>query len=293
MLPKFELLTPTTLNEASELAKKYGKQACFFAGGTDLLVMLHEGKLEIDYLISLKGIDGLRGIEYMQDGSIKIGALTTFNEIIKHPYILEYYEFFLDGMSKIGSTQVRNRATIGGNICNAIPSADSVPVLLVADAKLCLDDGVKNRELALNEFFLSTRKTALRDGEILTHIVIPPMKTNSAAAYYKFTRRKAMDIALFGVATYLEVAENNICECARIAFATSAPIPLRIKEAEEFLRGKELTEENINQAGSIAADSAAPRTSFRATAQYRKQLMRALMPRTIKLTLERLRVKGR
>lgn len=288
MLPKFDIFTPTTVKEASDLMLKYGKQARILAGGTDILVMLHEGKLEVDYLVDIKGIQELKGIEVLPDGGVKIGALTTFNEIVKHPYIVENYPVFVDGMDKIGSVQVRNLATIGGNICNAIPSADSAPALLALDAKIIADNGVEKREIALNEFFLAPRKTVLGEGEIVTAFIIPPMKANACAAYYKFMRRKAMDLALFGVAMYLEV-EDNRCSAARVAMATAAPVTIRVKEAEEYLIGKELTDEVLAEAGVVASKAINPRTSYRSTAEYRKKLAAELTPRTAKMALARMK----
>jgi len=286
MWPKFELLTPSTISEASELSMSYGQNARYLAGGTDLFVQMHEKKLAMNYLIDLTGISDIAGINVLPDGSAKIGSLTTFTEIVNNDYICNNYPALVDAASKVGSVQVRNLATIGGNLCNAIPSADSAPALMACNAQVEISDGKKNRNLPLEQFLLGVRKTALNPGELLSAIFMPPPVKNFASAYYKFSRRKAMDLALLGVAVSMTV-ENNIFSDVRIALGTAAPTAIRVREAEDFMRNKPLSDEIIIEAAKLAASVSNPRSSYRASGKYRKQLIQSLIPRVFATARER------
>lgn len=286
MLPNFEILTPLTTVEASKLMTKYGDDAIIYAGGTDILVMMREGKLQARYLIDIKHIESLKEMQILSNGGVKIGTCCTFNEIIQNQYIHDHYPQFLDGMCKIGSLQIRHLATIGGNVCNAIPSADSVPALLVSDAVVEIENENGKRKVPLCKFYINHRRTVLKKGELVTAFVIPPMRLGQGATYIKYTRRKAMDIALFGVAAFLEI-ENGRCVVARVAVASASPTPTRVKEAEDFLVGHELTEDVIIRAGKVTADSINPRSSVRSSSEYRKRLARVLTPRVIRQSLDR------
>ena len=288
MLPKFEILKPATLAEASAMKKQYGDAARFYAGGTDILVMMREGKMSVEYLIDIKGLAELKNIKTLECGCLKIGAACTFNEIIANEKIKSDYPELVDGMARIGSLQVRNLATIGGNIANAIPSADSAPCLLIADAKVEIASAEGIRQVPVCEFWLGHRKTVLQEGELISAFILPAKKPNAGAYYYKYTRRKAMDIALFGVGVYVEMTDGK-CTDARVAMATAAPTPIRVKEAEEYMIGKALTEEELKQAGEIAAAAINPRSSVRSSAEYRKQLAKVLTPRAAAKALSRVK----
>ncbi|MBR1672359.1 MAG: FAD binding domain-containing protein [Fretibacterium sp.] len=290
MLPKFEIFTPATVNEASALARRYSAEARLLAGGTDVYVMMREGKMQAKYLIDIKGIPGLAGISVLEDGGLRIGAATTFSEIVSSEYVRRNYPSFLDGMGKIGSLQVRNVATIGGNICNAIPSADSVPILLCLDAQLEAQSERGKRLIPLAGFYRGFRSTALEEGEVVTALLVPSVLKGGCSAYYKFTRRRALDIALFGVSVALEM-DGDVCRKARVAMATAAPMPVRVEAVEEYLTGKELTDEVLREAGMVARDAISPRSSVRSSGEYRKQLAKALLPRAARAALQRLQGK--
>lgn len=287
MMSKFELLLPTTIAEASEMLLDYGERARLLAGGTDVFVLMKDNKLSVDYLIDLCGVNDLDAIEILPDGGLSIGARVTFSRIVNDTYIRRNHPVLVDAMQQIGSRQIRNIATIGGNICNAIPSADSPPALMVSDAKLLLCDGKNERTLPLEEFFLGPRRTALAPGELLKAVIVPKPSANRMAAYKKFTRRRAMDLALLGVAVSYSLS-GNICSDVRIALATAAPTAVRVLDAEVFLNGKELTYENLLVTAKLAAESARPRTSFRATEAYRRRLIERLTPRVFEAAKTRL-----
>ena len=182
--------------------------------------------------------------------------------------------------SQVGSVQIRHRGTIGGNICNAVPSGDTLGPLLVLDAKVVLKSSDGEREMPLEEFFLGPKRTARRPDELLETIVLPdPGKKRSA--YIKFTRRGAMDLALLGASSSLELDEEGKCRNVRISLTTCAPVPMRAKEAEAVLEGQLPTEEKIAEAGAAASAEAKPRSSWRCTEEYRREVIRAIVPRAI------------
>lgn len=287
MLPRFELLTPTTIAEASAFYTSHSPNAHFLAGGTELFVRMYEKRFTPEYLIDLTGISSLKGLELLPDGSIKIGALTTFSEVMKNEHIRRTYPILIDASERMGSLQIRNIATIGGNLCNAVPSADSAPALMVCNAQLEISDGKKSRSLPLDQFLLGVRKIALEPGELLSSVIIPPRGKRFTAAYYKFSKRKAMDLALLGVAVSMTLENNNISDVG-IALATAAPTAIRVRETEDFLRGKPFSDKLIAEAAELTASVVKPRSSYRTTEKYRRKLIQSLIPRTFAIALKRL-----
>ncbi|NLW07588.1 MAG: xanthine dehydrogenase family protein subunit M, partial [Clostridia bacterium] len=253
-------------------------------------VQMRSGQIQTEYLVDIKKFEQLRGNEFSAANGLIIGALSTHRDLELSSIIRERYTVLYDGVSRVGSVQIRNRGTIGGNICNALPSADSLAPLLALGAKVVLRGVSGEREMELRDFLIGPRKTALKTGEILTHIIVPPGNELCGGAYIKFTRRKAMDLALLGVAVYQEYRSDlATCSRIRIAMATAAPVPMRAIEAENFLIGKKLTDpEVLQQVGEIASKEARPRTSWRSTEEYRRHLLKVLVPRAIKLAHERM-----
>lgn len=291
MLPEFELVTPRNVDEAVQVLGQLGDRARILAGGTDVLVQMRARQSRPEYLVDIKSLAELKGIEFSAERGLVIGALVTHHALETLPLIRENYPILYDGVSRVGSVQIRNRGTIGGNICNALPSADSIAPLLALGALLQIRGPKGDRQVAMEDFFLGPRKVALGSGEILTHIVVPPHPEPNGGAYVKFTRRKAMDLALLGVAVFLECeSDGQTCRQARIALATAAPIPMRAHQAEAALQGKKLNSEVLQEAGEIAAREARPRTSWRSTEEYRRHLIKVLVPRAANLALERMKM---
>jgi CO/xanthine dehydrogenase FAD-binding subunit len=290
MLPTFELLTPQTLDEAVQILSRVGEKGRILAGGTDVIVQMRSGQSRPGYLVDIKKIQQLRGIDFSPTTGLKIGALTTHRELELSPVIKEKYTILHDGVSRVGSVQTRNRGTIGGNICTALPSADSSAPLLALAAKVNIHGASADREMALEDFIIGLRKVALKPGEIVTHIIVPPGGQYCGGAYIKFARRKAMDLALLGVAVYLECgSDRKTCSLARIALATAAPVPMRAKEAEKALIGVSLDDvEALNKVGEIASREAKPRTSKRSSEEYRRHLIKVLIPRATSLAYRRM-----
>jgi len=282
MLPVFDLLTPETLEEAFRMKSETGGK--FLAGGTDLFVAMHSGKKRYPVLIDIKGI---RELNYFETrGGLEFGALTTHRAVETNSLIRERYTALYEGCSRVGSVQIRARGTVGGNICNAVPSADSVGPLLVFDAVCSIAGQGTERRLPLCEFFTGPGKTVLGENELLKGISISEAVPSSGSAYIKFTRRNAMDLAMFGVSCCLVLDGNRVGK-ARIALTTAAPTPMRAVNAEEFLTGKELGEAVIRETAALAASEAKPRSSWRSSAEFRLALAKELTARALKLAADR------
>lgn len=287
---RFQYLIPRSLDEAVSIVESYGERAKYIAGGTDLLVKIKEGKLRPDYLVSLKRIPGLDEVKWR--GSVqaetRIGALVTHRKLELSPVTRWHYPIIHDAVSNIGSVQIRNVATIGGNLVNAVPSADGAIPLVALDAKVKIHGPKGEREMELLHFFLGPGQTVLERGEVLTEIIIPPRNSRSGGAYIKFGRREAMELPIVGVGVVLELeAEGNVCARAAIALGVAAPTPMRAFQAEKYLEGKEINEKTLDEAGRIAAEESKVRDSVRGAAWYRRELVRVLVKRMGLKALER------
>ena len=286
-LRKFEYFEPTTLREALALLRQYKEEAKIIAGGTDLLVQMKQDNLSPEVIICLRSIPELSGIEL--DGELKIGSMTTHREIEKSSVIRGSFSLLTDAVDNLGSIQIRNVATIGGNICNAAPSADTAPPLLALKAEVEVVGLEGKRIVNLKEFFLGPNQTVLTPNEILTRFLIPQLPPNSGSAYIKHTRRGAMDLPLLGIAVIVNLeSDGKSIKESRIALGLAAPIPMRASAAEKFLQSKPFRIEILRKAGGIAAFEAHPRTSMRTTAEYRREMIKALIPRAAAIAAERM-----
>ena len=285
----FRFLTPQTLDEAISLHESHGKSAKYIAGGTDVMVKMKEGKLAPDYLISLKRIVS-REQPYLnaETGELIIGAFTTHRAIETSPLVQSRYPILHDAVKNIGSVQIRNVATIGGNLVNAVPSADGAIPLIALGAEAHIYGTKGKRTMPLNRFFLGPGQCDLDSGEILTQIVIPHLERRTGGAYIKHGRREAMELPMLGVGVLLSLEEDMItCAKARICLGVAAPTPFRPLSAEKFLVGKPVTEENLAEAGNMAGQESKVRDSIRGVAWYRREMVGVLARRMGLLALER------
>ena len=278
---KFTYLTPKTLDEAISLHVSHGERAKYIAGGTDVLVKVKEGKLAPDYLISLKHIIGQdRPFLNQETGELYIGAFCTHGSIEESPLIQHHYPIIHDAVKNIGSVQIRNVATIGGNLVNAVPSADGAIPLIALDAKAHIYGTKGQRSAELRRFFLGPGQCDLDAGEILTEIVIPPPLPRTGSAYIKHGRREAMELPMLGVGVLLSLEKDMLtCAKARICLGVAAPTPFRALEAEKHLQGKTLHESNLAEAGRIAGQESKVRDSIRGVAWYRREMVSVLVNR--------------
>lgn len=285
----FEYLKPTSLKEALELLERYGEKAKLVAGGTDVMVLWKKRVISPDYLISLRNVPELNFVTY--DGGLKIGAATPLRTVELSAKVREHFPAITDAVSNLGSVQVRNSGTIGGNLCNAAPSADSAPPMLVLGAQVAIAGPDGERAVPLTEFFRGPSKTVVGPREIATHFAIPEPLPRTASAYWKHTRRKAMDLPILGVACLISFHDDlTSCAAAAIALGVAAPTPMRARKAEAFLAGKVIDEATLDEAGAIAASEANPRTTIRGSEWYRLEIIRVLVKRTGMICRDR--VKG-
>ncbi|KLU60343.1 nicotinate dehydrogenase FAD-subunit [Peptococcaceae bacterium CEB3] len=252
------------------------------AGGTDVVIKMQGGKLREVELFSIRGLAELKGSKCSPDGAVLLGPLVTFSQIAGDPFLQDNIPVLTQAALSMGGPQIRNIATIGGNICNGAVSADSAPTLLALNAELRLQSARGERKVPLREFYLGPGKVDLRPGELLTGIMVRPEEYLGYHGHYiKFAMRKAMDIATLGVSVLCRVEEGKVLRGVRIALGVAAPTPIRCPEAEAFAEGKTASAETLREIGRLAVRSTKARTSWRASQEYREHLVAELVPRAL------------
>ena len=280
-MKSFEFYEPTTLAEASRLFAE--EHAQLLAGGTDIIIGMKAYTETPETVISLQKIPGLAGMTTDGD-SINIGAMTKVREVELSGDIQQHHTALAEGASEIGSIQIRNLATIGGNIAHASPAADTVAGLLVADAQVDIASAIGERSVPINELFTGPGQTVLAPGEIITRFRLP--KPASGSHYIKHKIREVMDLAFIGVAAAVNLDNGTITD-ARIGLAAVAPTPIRATEAEDLLKGNAPTPELLEQAGEAAAAATSPISDLRCSAEHRREMVDVLTRRTLQYALER------
>ena len=275
-----EFLRAASVDEA--LAAAQGG-AAFVAGGTNLVPDVLFGRKKIARAVDISRLDELRFIEEA-DGKIRIGALATVTDLLESELIRAAASPLYESALEFAGPLVRNRASVAGNLMDASPAADLAPPLLVQDAVVELASAEGERSLPLSEFFLDYRKTAVRPEELMKAIVIEPLGPEDRCAYYKLQLRRAMAIAVVGVAVVLRM-KGSVCAEAAISLGSVAAIPYRAQAAEAHLQGEEIGEAEINAAAEAARDSARPIDDVRASAAYRKKMCGVLVRRLLKKAL--------
>jgi carbon-monoxide dehydrogenase medium subunit len=306
----FDYFKPKTFDEALGLLSKYGEKAKLIAGGTDVIVMIKQKAMAPEVLISLQGIPGLDRMSY--NGSLTIGPMVTHRAIEKSEVIRNNFSALADAVDDLGSIQIRNVATIGGNICTAAPSADTATPLLVLGTQVKIKSVKEERTVPIEEFFKGPGKTVLKTGEMVQELWVPKPLPNTGSAYHKLQRRLALDLPILGVSVLLSLDKDKVtcsdllctaspistilhkmeedeivCKDVRIALGVAAPTPMRAWKAEALLRGKKLSDELLEEAAHTASQEAQPRDSLRGEAWYRKDMVRVLVKRMAMKSIER------
>jgi len=280
-----EYFKPTSVAEAIKLLEQYGEKGWLLAGGTDLLV---EKDPQVEVLIDITGL----GLNYIKSDSqgVRIGATTAFADIAASSILQKSpYNILAQAARQIGTPQTRNVATIGGNICHAVPSADSAPALLVLGATLSVACSPGERSMEIVDFFLDVRKDALGSRELLTEIQLPALPAHTGTAFAKKGRVATADLAVVNVAVRVTLTAGNTCQETLIALGAVAPVPLRAREAEAMLQGKEPQEELLEKVALRASEEIKPISDVRSSAEYRKTLSRVLVERALKEAVARAR----
>ena len=283
---RFELAVPVSVDECLQILAKRGPDTKVVAGGTDLLPQLKNGVLKPGWVVDLSAVAELRAISDAPDGGLRIGASVTARELELDARVRSRFAALAESAAMVGSVQVRNLATLGGNLCNAAPSADMVPPLLALDAEAVIAGPSGQRRVSMASFFLGVRRTVLAPGELLLEIVVPAQGAQSGGNYLRHTPRRELDIAVVGVASQVTLAGGK-CTTARIALAAVAPVPLRATDAEQALVGQPLTPQQIERAAELASGAARPIDDHRGSIEFRNHLVRVLTRRTLTTALQR------
>jgi CO/xanthine dehydrogenase FAD-binding subunit len=279
---RFDYYEPKTVEEACRLLFEFGSDASILAGGTDLIPKMKNGFMRPKYIVNIKKIPGLDFVKVGGETMLSIGALTLISELAIHPLLLERFPVITTAARSIGSLQVRNLATLGGNLCNAAPSADMAPGLLVMDSLVKVTGPSGDREMPLEDFFIGPGRVNLGKGEMLTEIHVPFPPANTKQLYLKHSVRRAMDIAIVGVAVSLSFEEETgVCRKARITLGAVASTPVRAKRTEEIILGKRLSGIPLSAVGDMVSQEVAPITDVRGSAGYRSEMVSKLTIKAI------------
>ncbi|MBA7498119.1 Carbon monoxide dehydrogenase medium chain [subsurface metagenome] len=280
-MKEFEYLKPDSIKETISILSQFGEKAQILNGGTDLIVEMRDKITQPEYLVDIKAIPQLNRITYNKQDGLNIGATVTLNEISNSKVVQTHYPILVKACKTVGSYQVRNRATLAGNICNASPAADTAPPLLVLEAKVNIIGPTGEKIVPINQFFTGVKKNILKKGEIVASITIPPIKDEWTGVYLKQGRKKEVDLATVGVAVLCMRDE------VRIALGAVAPVPVRAFKTEELLKGKTIDESLLEKAGKSALTEVSPISDVRSSQEYREEIIKVLVRRAI------LQAKGR
>lgn len=280
----FDYQAPATLSEALTLFESH-PGAYVLAGGTDLLVQLRAGRKQTDLVLDIKNVPELNEISFQDSTGLNLGAAVSCALTYENALVKQHYPSLAEVASIIGGTQIQGRASIGGNLCNAAPSADTVPLLIALGAKCRVASTGGEREIAVEDFCIAPGKNAMEPGEMLISLNFPPPKKGFGAHYLRFTPRNEMDIAVAGVGVSVRI-DNGTFQEARIALASVAPKPLFVQAAGDSLRGKPVNSESIQAAADLAEAAAQPITDMRGTAEYRSHLCAVLTRRALEAAVK-------
>ncbi|KUO70334.1 MAG: carbon monoxide dehydrogenase [Desulfosporosinus sp. BRH_c37] len=278
-LPDFDYYAPDSLAETCEALDRFGSKAKVLAGGTDMIAKMKGGLVAPEILISLKKLVDLQKIEYVAGKGVVIGARATHNDLVNSPILNDKYLSISEAAHHMASNQIRNIGTVGGNLCNAVPSADLPPILIALGATIKLVGTKGERTMLLEDLFTGPMKTVIAHNEILTEIVIPD-QASTGSSYIKFGLRRSGALAVVGIAVAVTVNGDTLTE-VKITIGAAAPTPMRAREAEDFLRGKVISDELIAEAGVIAAKESKPISDIRGSAEYRRDLVRVFTKRAL------------
>jgi len=285
--------SPATINEALKLLATHGEKARPLSGGTDLIIQLRAGVRRPEYIVDVKKIPELRRISFDLQNGLKLGAAVSCLEIYEHADMRRYYPGLTEAAHLIGSLQIQSRASVGGNLCNGSPAADTTPALIALGAKARVAGPGGERLVPVETFCTGPGATVLQTGELLLEVQIGAPERHSSDAYLRFIPRNEMDIAVVGVgvAMTIDPAEDRVVD-ARIALGAVGPTPIFASEASKALIGKKLDEGSIEEAARLAIAVASPIDDMRGTAEYRRHIVGVLTRRAVAKAAERARLSG-
>ncbi len=287
----FDYAAPATLADATALLAKSNGKARLLAGGTDIIVQLREGLRDADLVIDIKKIPELMELTYSAAKGLRLGASVPCYRIYDHAEISAAYPALADATRIVGGWQIQSRASVGGNLCNSSPAADTIPTLIALGATCHIAGPSGSREIPAESFCTAPGRNVLEPGELLIALTFPPPPAKSSSAYERFIPRNEMDIAVVGAASSVQLsADRKTIAAARIALAAVAPTPRFAAEASQWLTGKPATDDSFAQAGELAKKVATPITDMRGPAEYRTHLVGVLVKRTLLRATDRARI---
>ena len=281
-MARFDYLEPQSLDEALGMLEKHGARARLVAGSTDFLVRWRTGVWRPEIVVCMQHVPGLVGLHFNDDDGLSIGAMTTVQDIEQNATVRTRYPALAAGAAAFAGVQVRNLATVVGNVCNASPAGDTLPALLAYDAQCRIVGSNGERWLPLTEVFVGPGQTALAAGEIMTEIRLPTPPPNSGGLYIKHSPRGAMDISAVGAASVVSIGSDGTCVSVRIALGAVAPTPMRAFGAEGRLAGQPPTDDNVAESARLAAQASRPIADVRSGAEYRREIAQVLAERTLR-----------
>jgi carbon-monoxide dehydrogenase medium subunit len=289
-LKDFAYAAPTSLAEATKLLAGASGRAKLLAGGTDILVQLREGLRDADIVIDIKKIPELMELSYSPTKGLRLGAAVPCYRIYEHAEIAAAYPALADATRIVGGWQIQSRASVGGNLCNSSPAADTTPALIAHEVQCVIAGPKGERTIKVTDFCIGPGKNALESGELVVTLVFPPPAAKAGSAYERFIPRNEMDIAVAGAGSWVQLSTDgkNVDKC-RIGVGAVAPTPRFADEASAWLAGKPATEESFAQAGELSKKVASPITDMRGTAEYRMHLVGVLVKRTLLKAAQRAR----
>jgi carbon-monoxide dehydrogenase medium subunit len=286
----FDYAAPKTISEAVSLLADKGDRARVLAGGTDLIVQLREGRRDADLVVDVKHVPEVNALDFDPRQGLRLGAAVPCYRICENQALARAYPGLVDAVALVGGVQIQGRASVGGNLCNASPAADTIPALIAAEAVCAIAGPSGARELPVEQFCTGPGRNAMRPAEMLVSIRLPPPRSHSGSAYLRFIPRNEMDIAVVGAGVSVTLDERRArCTAARVALAAVAPTPLLVPEAAAALVGSSLNEADFDKAANRAQSAARPISDMRGDAEYRRHLVGVLVKRALRTATARAR----
>jgi carbon-monoxide dehydrogenase medium subunit len=278
----FAFLEPRSLEEASRMLADHGEGAHLFAGGTAMLLLMRQRILNPSHLVHLGTLRDLEGIRYDDGDGLRIGTLTRIADIAAHAAVTTRYPMIAGMARRVANPQIRNMATIGGNLCHGDPASDPPACFIAAGAGVRAVRGRQERMIDLDGFYTDSYETVIAPDEIVAEILVPPPPPNGVGAYTRFLRTPAEHRPLVGVGVFaLRGNGGDVCEDIRIAVGASTPVPIRLRRAEDLLRGQRVSHDLLEEAADLGAAEISPLSDFRGAAEYRREMVRVIVRRTV------------
>ena len=289
----FDYAAPQTVAEAVALLAEKGDRARMLAGGTDIIVQVREARRDLDLLVDAKGIPEANELSFDPQHGLRLGAAVPCYRIYEHPEVRRVYPGLIDAVELVGGIQIQSRASVGGNLCNASPAADTIPPLIVYEAVCVIAGPGGSREVPVDQFCIAPGRNALQRGEFLVRLLLPPPKPHSGAHYQRFIPRNEMDIAVAGAGASVTLDPSRTrCVTARVALAAVAPTPLLVPDAGAAMVDGPLSDHLIDKAAALAQEAARPISDMRGDADYRRHLVGVLTKRALARAIARAKENG-